>query len=32
MVIDNYLKRSGVTIAPKHEADHLSMGMSLQAA
>jgi LysR family transcriptional regulator, hca operon transcriptional activator len=32
MVIDNYLKRSGVTITPKHEADHLSMGMSLIAS
>ena len=28
-VIDNYLKRSGVNITPAHEADHLSMGMSL---
>jgi LysR family transcriptional regulator, hca operon transcriptional activator len=28
-VIDNYLKRSGVNITPTHEADHLSMGMSL---
>jgi LysR family hca operon transcriptional activator len=31
-VIDNYLKRSGVTIAPAHEADHLAMGMSLIAS
>jgi LysR family transcriptional regulator, hca operon transcriptional activator len=29
VVIDNYLKRSGVNITPDHEADHLSMGMSL---
>jgi LysR family hca operon transcriptional activator len=28
-VIDNYLKRSGIHITPAHEADHLSMGMSL---
>jgi LysR family hca operon transcriptional activator len=31
-VIDNYLKRSGVNITPAHEADHLSMGMSLIAS
>jgi LysR family hca operon transcriptional activator len=31
-VIDNYLKRSGVDIAPAHEADHLAMGMSLIAS
>jgi LysR family transcriptional regulator, hca operon transcriptional activator len=31
-VIDNYLKRSGVNIMPAHEADHLSMGMSLIAS
>ncbi len=31
-VIDNYLKRSGVDITPAHEADHLSMGMSLIAS
>jgi LysR family hca operon transcriptional activator len=31
-VIDNYLKRSGVNITPEHEADHLSMGMSLIAS
>lgn len=28
-VIDNYLKRSGVRITPAHEADHVTMGMSL---
>lgn len=28
-VIDNYLKRSGVKITPDHEADHVTMGMSL---
>jgi LysR family transcriptional regulator, hca operon transcriptional activator len=32
VVIDNYLKRSGVNITPHHEADHLSMGMSLIAS
>ena len=32
VVIDNYLKRSGVDITPAHEADHLSMGMSLIAS
>src|SRR5258706_3297301 len=32
VVIDSYLKRSGVNIAPDHEADHLSMGMSLIAS
>jgi LysR family transcriptional regulator, hca operon transcriptional activator len=32
MVIDNYLKRSGINITPAHEADHLSMGMSLIAS
>jgi LysR family transcriptional regulator, hca operon transcriptional activator len=31
-VIDNYLKRSGIKIAPAREADHLSMGMSLIAS
>jgi LysR family hca operon transcriptional activator len=31
-VIDNYLKRSGINIAPVHEADHLAMGMSLIAS
>src|SRR5271167_476297 len=32
MVIDNYLRRSGVNITPDHAADHLSMGMSLIAS
>src|SRR5271155_4653469 len=32
MVIDNYLKRSGVNITPDHEADHIAMGMSLIAS
>jgi LysR family transcriptional regulator, hca operon transcriptional activator len=32
VVIDNYLKRSGVSITPAHEADHLAMGMSLLAS
>jgi LysR family hca operon transcriptional activator len=32
LVIDNFLKRSGVNIMPAHEADHLSMGMSLIAS
>jgi LysR family transcriptional regulator, hca operon transcriptional activator len=32
VVIDDYLKRSGVDITPAHEADHLSMGMSLIAS
>jgi LysR family transcriptional regulator, hca operon transcriptional activator len=31
-IIDKYLKRSGVDIKPEHEADHLSMGMSLIAS
>jgi LysR family hca operon transcriptional activator len=31
-VIDNYLKRSGVSITPAHVADHLAMGMSLIAS
>jgi LysR family hca operon transcriptional activator len=31
-IIDNYLKRSGLKITPAHEADHLSMGMSLIAS
>jgi LysR family transcriptional regulator, hca operon transcriptional activator len=31
-VVGNYLKRSGVNIKPAHEADHLSMGMSLIAS
>jgi LysR family transcriptional regulator, hca operon transcriptional activator len=29
VVIDNYLKRSGVNITPDHEADHVTMGISL---
>ena len=32
VVIDNYLKRSGIKITPAHEADHLAMGMSLIAS
>ncbi len=32
VVIDNYLKRSGVNITPDHEVDHLTMGMSLIAS
>jgi LysR family transcriptional regulator, hca operon transcriptional activator len=32
VVIDNYLKRSGINITPAHEADHLAMGMSLVAS
>src|ERR1700726_3393963 len=28
-VIDNYLKRSGINITPDHEADHVTMGISL---
>ncbi len=31
LVIDNYLRRSGINITPAHEADHLAMGMSLIA-
>jgi LysR family transcriptional regulator, hca operon transcriptional activator len=31
MVIDNYLKRSGVNIKPTHEVDNLAMAMSLIA-
>jgi LysR family hca operon transcriptional activator len=31
-VIDNYLKRSGIKITPAHEADHITMGMSLIAS
>lgn len=31
-VIDNYLQRSGIDIRPAHEADHLTMGMSLIAS
>jgi len=29
VVIDDYLKHAGINITPDHEADHLSMGMSL---
>src|SRR6478672_11689044 len=32
VVIDKYLKRSGIDIRPAHEADHLSMGKSLIAS
>jgi LysR family transcriptional regulator, hca operon transcriptional activator len=32
VVIDNYLKRSGINIKPAHQADHLAMGMSLIAS
>jgi LysR family hca operon transcriptional activator len=32
VAIDNFLKRSGIKITPAHEADHLSMGMSLIAS
>jgi len=32
VVIDNYLKQSGINITPNHEADHLAMGMSLIAS
>jgi LysR family transcriptional regulator, hca operon transcriptional activator len=32
VVIDNYLKLSGINITPVHQADHLSMGMSLIAS
>jgi LysR family transcriptional regulator, hca operon transcriptional activator len=28
-VIDNYFKRSGIKIMPAHEADHVTMGISL---
>src|SRR5579863_10418432 len=31
-VIDKYLMRSGIDITPAHEADHISMGMSLIAS
>ena len=31
-VIDNYLKQSRSNITPAHEADHLSMGISLIAS
>jgi len=32
VVIDNYLKQSGINVTPDHEADHLAMGMSLIAS
>jgi LysR family hca operon transcriptional activator len=32
VIIDDYLKRSGIDIVPQHEADHLAMGMSLIAS
>ena len=32
LVIDNFLKRSGADIKPAHEADHITMGMSLIAS
>jgi LysR family hca operon transcriptional activator len=32
VVINNYLKRSGIHITPDHEADHITMGMSLIAS
>jgi LysR family transcriptional regulator, hca operon transcriptional activator len=28
-IIHNYLKRSGIKITPAHEADHVTMGISL---
>ena len=31
-VIDNYFERSGIKITPAHEADHVTMGMSLIAS
>ena len=31
-VIDNYLKQCGIKITPAHEADHVTMGMSLIAS
>jgi LysR family hca operon transcriptional activator len=31
-IIDNYLKQSGVNITPAHQADHVTMGMSLIAS
>jgi LysR family hca operon transcriptional activator len=31
-IIDNYLVRSGIKITPAHEADHVTMGMSLIAS
>src|SRR5467141_2007386 len=32
VVIDNFLKRSGVNITPQHEVDHIAMAMSLIAS
>jgi LysR family transcriptional regulator, hca operon transcriptional activator len=32
VIIDKYLKRSGIDITPAHEADHIAMGMSLIAS
>jgi LysR family hca operon transcriptional activator len=32
VVIDKYFKRSGISVTPAHEADHLAMGMSLIAS
>src|SRR5438876_379734 len=32
VIIDKFLKRSGINITPAHEADHLAMGMSLIAS
>jgi LysR family transcriptional regulator, hca operon transcriptional activator len=32
VVIENYLRRSGINVTPAHEADHLAMGMSLIAS
>src|ERR1700738_5216532 len=32
VVIDNYLKRSGIKITPAHEVDHVVMGVSLIAS
>ena len=31
-VIDDYLKRSGINITPAHQADHVTMGISLIAS
>jgi len=32
LVIDNYLKRSGINLTPDHEVDHVVMGVSLIAS
>jgi len=32
VVIDDYLRRSGVDIKPDHEVDHLAMAVSLVAS